>query len=58
MDETIEKIVDGAMDEVSGFGGDDQYMIMERVSQRLHEEARRVLVLEYSDFGGRDDEQA
>lgn len=47
MDETIEKIVKAAKEAVSGYGGDDQYMILEEVSRRLQEEGHNALMVEY-----------
>lgn len=47
MDETIEQIVKAAKDAVSGYGGDDQYMILEEVCRRLQEEWHNALMVEY-----------
>lgn len=47
MDETIEKIVKAAKEAVSGYGGDDQYMILEEVCRRLQEEGHNALMVEY-----------
>lgn len=47
MDETIEKIVKATKEAVSGYGGDDQYMILEEVCRRLHEEGQNALMVEY-----------
>ena len=47
MDETIEQIVKAAKDAVSGYGGDDQYMILEEVCRRLQEEGQNALMVEY-----------
>lgn len=58
MDETIEKIVKAAKDAVSGYGGDDQYMILEEVSRRLQEEGHNALMVVYMrEEVERDDEQ-
>lgn len=57
MDETIEQIVKTAMDAVSGYGGDDQYMILEEVSQRLQEEGHNALMVEYMREEVTEDEQ-
>ena len=47
MGETIEQIVKAAKDAVSGYGGDDQYMILEEVCRRLQEEGHNALMVEY-----------
>lgn len=57
MDETIEKIVKAAKDAVSGYGGDDQYMILEEVISRLQEEEHTALMVEYMREEVTDDEQ-
>lgn len=58
MNETIEKIVKAAKEAVSGYGGDDQYMILEEVSRRLQEEGHNALMAEYMmEEVERDDEQ-
>ena len=57
MDETIEKIVKAAKDAVSGYGGDDQYMILEEVISRLQEEEHTALMVEYMREEVADDEQ-
>ena len=57
MDETIEKIVKAAKDAVSGYGGDDQYMIYEEVISRLQEEEHTALMVEYIREEVTDDEQ-
>lgn len=58
MDETIEKIVKAAKEAVSGYGGDDQYMILEEASRRLQEEGHNALMAEYMmEEVERDDEQ-
>ncbi len=57
MDETIEKIVKAAKDAVSGYGGDDQYMIYEEVISRLQEEEHTALMVEYMREEVTDDEQ-
>lgn len=57
MDETVEKIVKAAKEAVSGYGGDDQYMIYEEVIRRLQEEEHEALMVEYMREEVEDDEQ-
>ena len=57
MDETIEKIVKAAKDAVSGYGGDDPYLIYEEVISRLQEEEHTALMVEYMREEVTDDEQ-
>ena len=57
MDETVEKIVKAAKEAVSGYGGDDQYMIYEEVIRRLQEEEYEALMVEYMREEVEDDEQ-
>ena len=47
MEETIEKIIDQAMDEVRHYGHWDQYTILDEVSRRLRVESENALKMEY-----------
>ncbi len=47
MDETIEKIIEQAMDEVRPYGHCDQYAILDEVSRRLRVESENALKMEY-----------
>lgn len=47
MDETIEKIIGQAMDEVRHYGHCDQYAILDEVSRRLRVESENALKMEY-----------
>lgn len=47
MEETVEKIVSAARAAVKDYGGGDQYWIYEEVIQRLQDEERMALQMEY-----------
>ena len=47
MEETIENIIDHAMDEVKHYGNCDQYTILDEVSRRLRVESENALKMEY-----------
>ena len=56
MNETMEKIMNYARRAMSGYGGDDCYIMCEELSRRIQEEGRAALMQEYS-LGGSDGEQ-
>ena len=47
MDETIEKIIEQALDEVKHYGNCDIYSIFDEVSRRLRMESESALKMEY-----------
>lgn len=47
MDETIENIIEHAMDEVKHYGNCDRYTILDEVSRRLRMESENALKMEY-----------
>ncbi len=57
MDETIEQIVKAAKEAVNGYGGDNQYMILEEVCRWLQKEGQNALMLEYMREEVMDNEQ-
>ena len=49
MEETVEKIIEHAMDEVRHYGYCDRYAILDEVSRRLRVESENALKMEYFD---------
>lgn len=47
MDETIEKIIEYALDKVKHYGNCDKYTILDEVSRRLRLESESALKMEY-----------
>ncbi len=47
MDETIENIIEHALDEVKHYGNCDRYTILDEVSRRLRMESESALKMEY-----------